>query len=182
MPKRVHASAFNLELVENRPKAVLDNFVRCIGSPVAIEEEKPSGFGRHVARYSFSIVTRASAIATGARLALLFTICTLPHQADRSTWIMRRSKSRSAFCSPTTSPTRSPVIAATANMVRYGSEASVMILRASSPSKNRVCLGNAPPSPVWPLPFRLVYAAARAFSVNAACLPTSSIRLESRKP
>src|SRR5450631_3496494 len=40
MPKRVHASAFNLELVEDRPKAVLDNFVCCIGSPVAIEEEK----------------------------------------------------------------------------------------------------------------------------------------------
>jgi hypothetical protein len=43
MPKRVHASAFNLELVEDRPKAVLDNFVCCIGSPVAIEEEKALG-------------------------------------------------------------------------------------------------------------------------------------------
>jgi len=43
MPKRVHASAFDLELVEDRPKAVLDNFIRCIGSPVAIEEEKALG-------------------------------------------------------------------------------------------------------------------------------------------
>jgi hypothetical protein len=43
MPKRVHASAFNLELVEDRPKAILDNFVRCIGSPVAIKKEKALG-------------------------------------------------------------------------------------------------------------------------------------------
>src|SRR5713226_3297375 len=41
MPKCVHASAFDLELVEDRPEAVLDNFVRCVRSPVAIEEEKP---------------------------------------------------------------------------------------------------------------------------------------------
>src|SRR5882762_1651797 len=43
MPKRVHASAFDLELVEDRPKTVLDNFIRCMGSPVAIEEEKALG-------------------------------------------------------------------------------------------------------------------------------------------
>ncbi len=43
MPKRVHASAFDLQLVQDRPKSVLDNFVRCIGSPVAIEEEKALG-------------------------------------------------------------------------------------------------------------------------------------------
>jgi hypothetical protein len=37
----------------------------------------------HVAGYSCSNVCSESAIATGARLARLFTVCTLPYHADR---------------------------------------------------------------------------------------------------
>ena len=43
MPESVHAGAFDLELVEDRPEAVFNNFVRRIRPPVAIEEKKTLG-------------------------------------------------------------------------------------------------------------------------------------------
>lgn len=71
MPKRVHTSAFNLELVEDRPKAVHDNFVRCIGSPFATEEERTLEI-RSPRRYISQILTCQKS-SNSAQVSLIST-------------------------------------------------------------------------------------------------------------
>ena len=88
MPERVHARAWILSLSSTGQRPVLNDFVGCIRSPVAIEEEKPLGICFPRRQIFLEHRESASAIATGARLAFalhgLHSCRTMPIAARES--------------------------------------------------------------------------------------------------